>query len=76
MSHLTDRERQVIELRVGFADDNPLTLEEIGKMHDLTRERIRQIESKALKKLRFAAHVGEQGSSETASIEESEHEHA
>ena len=76
LGHLTDRERQVIELRVGFADDNPLTLEEIGKMHDLTRERIRQIESKALKKLRFAAHVGEQGSSETASIEESEHEHA
>jgi RNA polymerase primary sigma factor len=49
---LTDRERTVIELRFGLADDRPRTLEEVGAEFKLTRERIRQIEGKALSKLR------------------------
>jgi len=49
---LTPRERRVIELRFGLIDDFPLTLEQVGEEFDLTRERIRQIEAKALSKLR------------------------
>ncbi len=49
---LTDRERDVIKLRFGLDDGYPRTLEEVGKKFNVTRERIRQIESKALKKLR------------------------
>jgi len=49
---LSDRERRVLELRFGLADGRPRTLEEIGKEFTLTRERIRQIEAKALAKLR------------------------
>ena len=49
---LTAREKQVITLRFGFGTDNPLTLAEVGDYMVLTRERIRQIEAKALKKLR------------------------
>lgn len=49
---LTDRERKVIELRFGLRDGHPRTLEEVGKVFDVTRERIRQIESKTLAKLR------------------------
>jgi RNA polymerase primary sigma factor len=49
---LSDRERRVLELRFGLADGRPRTLEEIGKEFNLTRERIRQIEAKALAKLR------------------------
>ncbi|WP_059170467.1 sigma-70 family RNA polymerase sigma factor [Bacillus sp. FJAT-27445] len=48
---LKDRERKVIELRFGFYDDRPRTLEEVGNLMGVTRERIRQIEYKALKKL-------------------------
>jgi RNA polymerase sigma factor (sigma-70 family) len=48
---LTPREKQVISLRFGIGTDNALTLEEVGKSMGLTRERIRQIEQKALKKL-------------------------
>jgi len=55
--NLTDRERKVIELRFGLIDGNVLTLEEIGKQFDLTRERIRQIEAKALKKLRHNSKI-------------------
>ncbi len=44
---LSDRERAVLELRHGLLDHNPLTLAEIGKRFGLTRERIRQIETKA-----------------------------
>ena len=50
---LTDKERKVILLRYGLTDENPKTLEEIGEMMNLTRERIRQIEENALNKLRF-----------------------
>jgi RNA polymerase primary sigma factor len=49
---LTDRERKVIELRFGLKDGHPRTLEEVGKVFGVTRERIRQIESKTLAKLR------------------------
>lgn len=49
---LTDRERAVLELRFGFRDDHPRTLEEIGQEFGLTRERIRQIQNNAFKTLR------------------------
>lgn len=49
---LKDRERQVIVLRFGLEDGHPRTLEEVGKAFNVTRERIRQIEAKALRKLR------------------------
>lgn len=49
---LTDRERRVLKLRFGLDDGRPRTLEEVGKEFDVTRERIRQIEAKALRKLR------------------------
>ncbi|MEG0546630.1 MAG: RNA polymerase sigma factor RpoD [Oscillospiraceae bacterium] len=49
---LTPREAKVLELRFGLIDGHPRTLEEVGKEFDVTRERIRQIEAKALRKLR------------------------
>ena len=49
---LTDREEKVIRLRFGLDDGKPRTLEEVGKIFNVTRERIRQIEAKALRKLR------------------------
>ena len=49
---LTPREAKVLELRFGLRDGRQRTLEEVGKVFDVTRERIRQIESKALRKLR------------------------
>lgn len=49
---LKERERQVIVLRFGLEDGHPRTLEEVGKEFNVTRERIRQIEAKALRKLR------------------------
>src|SRR3989338_8271316 len=52
LSTLSDRERRVLEERFGLKDGRPKTLEEVGKMFAVTRERIRQIEAKALRKLR------------------------
>ena len=52
LESLTDRERQVIQLRFGLIDGRARTLEEVGKEFNVTRERIRQIEAKALRKLR------------------------
>ncbi len=52
LDSLTDREEQVIRLRFGMVDGMPRTLEEVGLIFNLTRERIRQIEAKALRKLR------------------------
>lgn len=52
---LTERERQVLELRFGLKDGKTRTLEEVGRYFDVTRERIRQIEGKALQKLKKSA---------------------
>ena len=49
---LAERERKVISLRFGLEDGHPRTLEEVGREFGVTRERIRQIESKTLAKLR------------------------
>lgn len=49
---LTPREEKVLRLRYGIDDGRPRTLEEVGKEFNVTRERIRQIEAKALRKLR------------------------
>jgi RNA polymerase primary sigma factor len=54
---LTDRERQVIQLRYGLTDGHPRTLEEVGKEFGVTRERIRQIETRTLAKLRHPTKV-------------------
>jgi len=52
MSELPDRERRVLEYRFGLEDDQPKTLREIGELLGLSRERVRQIESRALNRLR------------------------
>lgn len=52
LSTLSDREKRVLEERFGLKDGKPKTLEEVGRMFAVTRERIRQIEAKALRKLR------------------------
>ena len=52
LESLTDRERKVLQLRFGLDDGRSRTLEEVGKEFHVTRERIRQIEAKALRKLR------------------------
>ena len=52
LSNLTERERKVITYRFGIGVDYPRTLEEVGKMFNVTRERIRQIEKKAIRRLR------------------------
>ncbi len=57
LSMLGDRERRVVELRYGLVDGRPRTLEEIGRIFGVTRERIRQIEHKTLAKLRDHAYA-------------------
>uniref|UniRef100_UPI003AF0C6FD sigma-70 family RNA polymerase sigma factor n=1 Tax=Candidatus Allofournierella excrementavium TaxID=2838591 RepID=UPI003AF0C6FD len=52
LSTLTPREEKVLRLRFGLEDGRPRTLEEVGHEFEVTRERIRQIEAKALRKLR------------------------
>jgi RNA polymerase primary sigma factor len=52
LAELPERERRVLELRFGLRDDQPKTLREIGEILDLSRERVRQIESRALNRLR------------------------
>ena len=52
LTSITARERAILEMRFGLVDGNGHTLEEIGKIYNVTRERIRQIEAKALRKLR------------------------
>ena len=51
MEHLNYREREILKLRYGLADGYSYTLEEVGKIFSVTRERVRQIESKAVRKL-------------------------
>jgi RNA polymerase primary sigma factor len=53
---LTERERQVLELRYGLLDGVEHTLDEISRYFNITRERVRQIESRALRKLRHPLH--------------------
>jgi RNA polymerase primary sigma factor len=55
MDVLTEREQMILKLRFGFDDGRPRTLEEVGRVYSVTRERIRQIEEKALRKLRHPA---------------------
>jgi len=69
LSTLSERERKVLELRFGLKDGYEHTLEEVGKQYQVTRERIRQIEAKALRKMRHptrARHL--QGFLETAEV--------
>jgi RNA polymerase primary sigma factor len=56
LNSLSDRERSVLEMRFGLRDGESHTLEEVGKAFGVTRERVRQIESKALRKLRHPGH--------------------
>ena len=55
LNTLTEREKDVLKLRFGLEDNKSKTLEEVGKIFGVTRERIRQIEAKALRKLRHPA---------------------
>ncbi|SDW50166.1 RNA polymerase primary sigma factor [Lachnospiraceae bacterium KHCPX20] len=55
LSEFTTRERRIIELRFGFGDNTPKTLEQVGKEFGITRERVRQIEAKVLRKLRCSS---------------------
>jgi RNA polymerase primary sigma factor len=57
LSSLTERERKVLELRFGLGDGYSRTLEEVGKTFKVTRERIRQIEAKALRKMRHPTRI-------------------
>jgi RNA polymerase primary sigma factor len=52
LATLSPREARVLKLRFGLGEDRPYTLEEVGRKFGLTRERIRQIEGKALRRLR------------------------
>jgi RNA polymerase sigma factor (sigma-70 family) len=52
LDYLNPREREILSLRFGLQGDQPLTLDEVGRLYNVTRERIRQIEAKALTKLR------------------------
>ena len=58
LSALTEREASVLQLRFGLKDGRSRTLQEIGEHFDVTRERIRQIEAKALRKIRKSEHIG------------------
>lgn len=57
LDSLSDREREVIEQRFGLRDRTARTLEEVGHQFNVTRERIRQIEAKALRKLRHPSRL-------------------
>ncbi|HCJ12417.1 MAG: RNA polymerase sigma factor RpoD [Verrucomicrobia bacterium GWF2_51_19] len=57
LDSLTERERKVLSLRFGLADGYSRTLEEVGRMFNVTRERIRQIEAKALRKMRHPTRI-------------------
>ena len=58
LSSLPERERMILALRFGLAGEEPMTLERIGERFGLTRERIRQLEAKALAKLRHPSRSG------------------
>ncbi|MEX1125201.1 MAG: sigma-70 family RNA polymerase sigma factor, partial [Acidimicrobiia bacterium] len=58
LDRLTERERTIIEMRYGLGDREPATLDEVGRHFNVTRERIRQIEAKALAKMRHPSTPG------------------
>ena len=69
-TRLTERERKVLELRFGLGDGYSRTLEEVGKQFKVTRERIRQIEAKALRKMRHPTRIRQlQGFLESEEVE-------
>jgi RNA polymerase primary sigma factor len=69
LTSLTERERKVLELRFGLGDGYSRTLEEVGKQFKVTRERIRQIEAKALRKMRHPTRIRQlQGFLETEEL--------
>ena len=69
LTSLTERERKVLELRFGLGDGYSRTLEEVGKQFKVTRERIRQIEAKALRKMRHPTRIRQlQGFLETEDL--------
>lgn len=57
LKDLTEREQQVLRMRFGLDNGHPLTLEQVGKHFDVTRERIRQIEAKAIRKLKHPSRI-------------------
>ena len=59
LNTLKERERAVLDMRFGLRDGNPRTLEEVGRRFNVTRERIRQIEAKALRNLRHPSRYNE-----------------
>lgn len=66
LNTLTDRERQVVDFRFGLSDGYSRTLEEVGRLFNVTRERIRQIEAKALRKLRHPSRMKSLGDYKTS----------
>ncbi len=58
LANLSERERRIVELRFGLVDDRQRTLEEVAQQFGITRERIRQIETKILRKLRHQRFAG------------------
>ena len=58
LSHLTESEEKVIQMRFGLNDGDPETLDKIGKQFGITRERVRQIETQALNKLKDVVRTG------------------
>jgi RNA polymerase primary sigma factor len=71
LSTLPPREQEVLKMRFGLEDGYSLTLEEVGLYFNVTRERIRQIEAKAIRRLRTCLHTGEP---EKEQLEEEEDE--
>ena len=57
LTSLSEREQEVLELRFGLGDGYSRTLEEVGRQFQVTRERIRQIEAKALRKMRHPTRI-------------------
>ncbi len=68
MKDLTPREEQVLRLRYGLDDNRPRTLEEVGRQFSVTRERIRQIEAKAIRKLRHPSRIKKLGDARDSSL--------